>query len=45
MLVRTDSIEDPKFTFAVLIKDIVNYTTDYLRYVKFNADTLNIGAF
>jgi hypothetical protein len=45
MLVQSDLIETPLQGFFVLIKDIVNYTTDYLRYVHFGATTLNIGSF
>lgn len=48
MLIKTDYFDDTTFTFAVLIKDIVSYSTDYLRYVKFGASSaadLIIGAF
>lgn len=44
-MIRTDYFETSDVGFAVIVKDIVDYAVDYIRYVKFGASTLTIGAF
>lgn len=46
MLVQTDEfMTGGTQGWALVIKDIVNYSEDYFRYVKFGATTLNTASF